>query len=491
MTSQTVESTSIVDAVGSLLERFRDELTGARQATRSQLIDFLARKLKISDSAAAKLFDDLSDAGVIVRGDESLDDTHLPGRDDQSWAIDAKHSGVIAVDASLDADEADTDESPALDLIRRAIRNRATDVHLDPFGDEIEVRLRIDGHLEHYCRLGQAIGKPLLQQLKIMAGLDPSEHFHALEGRLSLPVSMSHYDVRITATPVINGESVSLRLLRRDQIIRPLDTLGLSATDLQDLRERMGVGEGIILVGGPAGSGKTTTLYSLVYQLDNGRRNIVTIEDPVEYFVPGFSQIQVNPRHELSLATGLKTALRMDPDILLLGEIRDTETATAAMRAASCGKFVFTTFHTRDAASVVTASRDLHVDQRSLASNLRAVISQRLVRRLCDHCQDTRATTDEERKLFEQEAIDVPDRLPRGVGCKHCHGTGFHERTGVFEIAVIAPEIADAIEQGKSERELRELLRKKSVKSLTNDGLQKVRDGITTLEEVRSMYGFA
>ncbi|WP_442505221.1 GspE/PulE family protein [Novipirellula sp. SH528] len=491
MAFQTVESKSIVDAVQSLVDRFRLELTGARQATRTQLVDFLARKLKINQNAAAKLFDDLREAGVIVRGDEGLDDAHLPGRDDQSWEIDASHSAVLAVDATVDADVAEKTESPALTLIRRAIRHRATDIHLDPFDDEIEVRLRIDGQLEHYCRLSESIGKPLLQQLKVMAGLDPAEHFQALEGRLSLPTSISHYDVRITATPVINGEAVSLRLLRRDQIIRSLDSLGLATADLHDLRQRMGVGEGMILVGGPAGSGKTTTLYSLVYHLDNGRRNIVTIEDPVEYFVPGFSQIQVDTRHKMSLAAGLKTALRMDPDILLLGEIRDTETAAAAMRAASCGKFVFTTFHTRDAASVVTASRDLQVDQRSLASSLRAVISQRLVRRLCEHCRDTRATTDTERVLFEQEAIDVPERLPRAVGCKHCHGSGYHERTGVFEIVVATPEIADAIEQGKGERELREILRQANITSLTKDGLRKVRNGITTLEEVKAMYGFA
>ncbi len=491
MASRTVEPSSIVDAVHSLLERFCNELTGARQATRTQLVDFLARKLKITDRAAAKLFDDLREAGVILRGDESFGDAHLPGRDDQSWAIDVGHRGVLAVDASLDADEPETDESPALDLIRRAIRHRATDVHFDPFGDEIEVRLRIDGQLEHYCRLNETIGKPLLQQLKIMARLDPAEHFHSLEGRLSLPVSMSHYDVRITATPVVNGESVSLRLLRGDQIIRPLDTHGLTTTDLQNLQERMRIGEGIILVGGPAGSGKTTTLYSLVYHLDTGRRNIVTIEDPVEYLVPGLSQIQVDPRHGVSLATGLKTALRMDPDILLLGEIRDAETATVAMRAASCGKFVLTTFHTRDAASVMTASRDLQINQRSLASNLLAVISPRLVRKLCDNCRDTRATTDEERNLFEQEAIDVPEHVPRAAGCKHCHGSGYHERTGVFEVVVVTPEIADAIEQGKSERELRELLFEASVTSLRKDGLQKVRNGITTLEEVKAMYGFA
>lgn len=160
-------------------------------------------------------------------------------------------------------------------------------------------RFRIDGQLEHYCRLDQSIGEPLIHQLKILAKLNPTEHFHAQEGRLSLPVLMSHYDVRFTSTPVIYGEAVALRLLRRDQIIRPLDSLGLSAADLQNLRQRMCVGEGIILVGGPTGSGKSTTLYSLVHHLDDGRRNIVTIEDPVEYFVPGFSQIQLDGRHDL------------------------------------------------------------------------------------------------------------------------------------------------------------------------------------------------
>jgi type II secretory ATPase GspE/PulE/Tfp pilus assembly ATPase PilB-like protein len=483
---KTIESDTLVDAIKSLLDHFRDRMTGARQATRSQLVQYLAQQLNVTESVAAKLFDELRECGVVVRGDEDLLGRHFAGRDDQAWAIDTARTHLSTPQSWTEETEK-TSESAAMDLIRRAIRHRATDVHLDPFGDEIEVRLRIDGRLEHYCRLSQEIGVPLIHQLKVLGELDPAERFHAQEGRLTLPVSMSLYDVRFTSTPVINRECVALRLLRRDQIIRPLDSLGLSNVDLHNLTTQMDTGEGIILVGGPAGSGKTTTLYSLVYNLENAHHNVVTIEDPVEYFVPGFSQIQVDTRHGLTLASGLKTALRMDPDVLLVGEIRDADTAAAALRAASCGKFVFSTLHTRDASSVLSAASSLNVDRHTLASNLRAIISQRLVRRLCDQCRVTRETTDEERAIFEREAVDVPDRISRAVGCKHCRGTGYLERIGVFEIVIVTPDLTAAIENGISERELRDLLHNRGVKNLAKDGLHKVREGFTTLEEVQAM----
>lgn len=476
----------IVGAVKALFERFRDELTGPRQATRTDLVHFLARELVVSEEAAGRLFDDFRRSGVIVRGDEPLGDGELPGGGAQQWAVrlEGADDSFLGLEVPVPAE---AKETQAVELLRRAISLRATDIHLDPFGDEIEVRLRIDGRLEHYCRLSDSIGKQVMSQLQVLAELDPSEPFRSQEGRLRLPIGLSNYDVRITATQVAGGKAVALRLLRREQIIRPLDTLGLAERPFAEMGRLIGPGEGVVLIAGPSGAGKSTTLYSLVHALDDGRRNIVTIEDPVEYFVPAFLQLEIDPKHHISPADRLKTVLRMDPDVILIGEIRDADTAAAAMRAASCGKYVFSTFHSRDAASVVTGLRDLDIDDRSLANNLRAVISQRLVRRLCPHCRGTKTADAADRALFESEGLTAPRELPLKVGCDQCRKMGFRDRIGVFEIAPITPDVVAAIEEGKSERELRQLLRNNGVVSLTYDALRKVVDGVTTLEEVRQM----
>jgi type II secretory ATPase GspE/PulE/Tfp pilus assembly ATPase PilB-like protein len=400
-------------------------------------------------------------------------------------ATRSDHAPATPLD--LEAVDAVVEQTQALELLRRAIDRRATDIHLDPQGNEFEVRFRIDGRLEHYCRHSDDIGKHLMSQLLIMADLDPSEPFHPREGHVVLPPSLSDYDVRITATPAASGRTVALRLLRRDQLIRPLETLGLAEGPFQEIARLKGSGEGVVLVSGPSGSGKSTTLYSLLHALDDGGRKIVTIEDPVEYLVPAFVQLQVDLKHGLRPSDELRTVLRMDPDVILIGEIRDRETAAAAMQAASCGKYVFSTFHSRDAAGVITGLRDLGIDDRSAANNLRAVVSQRLVRRVCRGCRRMMPPEAAERALFEEEGLPSPNEVPVAVGCADCRGTGYHDRIGVFEIATIGADVVAAIESGKSERELRKLLRSAGVASLRHDALEKAAAGVTTLEEVRQM----
>lgn len=486
MHAASVSLTRIVDSVKSLLDRFRNELTGSRQATRTDLVHFLARELNLNEEAAGKLFEDFQRSGVIVRGDEGLSNDELPGGVTQTWAVRVEGAvdSLVGFEAPVPAEIIETQ---AVQLLRRAIGLRASDVHLDPYGDETEIRLRIDGRLEHYCRLSESIGKQVMSQFQVLADLDPSEPFNSQEGRLRLPIGLSEHDVRITTTPVAGGKAVALRLLRRNQIIRPLETLGLAEQSFAEMRRLIGPGEGVVLIAGPSGAGKSTTLYSLVHALDDGQRNIVTIEEPVEYLVPAFLQLQVDPKHDILPAARLKTVLRMDPDVILIGEIRDAETAAVAMRAAGCGKYVFSTFHSRDAASVITGLRGLNIDDRSLTNNLRAIISQRLVRRLCPDCRGTKPVDAADRSLFESEGISAPRDTPLSVGCDRCRHTGYQDRIGIFEVAPITPVVIAAIEDAKSETELRQLLRNNGVQSLASDALTKVIDGVTTLEEVRQM----
>jgi type II secretory ATPase GspE/PulE/Tfp pilus assembly ATPase PilB-like protein len=480
-----LEPSRLVDGIRSLVDRFKDELSGSRQATRTQLVRYLARRLEITETAAARLFAELESAGVVFRRDERLDD--LDGSADavQHWTIIADHSdGRVGRLEPPIPELVEESELKALELVRGAVRRRATDVHLDPFGDEIEIRLRIDGKLEHFRRLSATVGRQLMSQFKVLANLDPVEPFHAHEGRLHLPVDFYEYDVRITTVPVAGGEAVALRLLSRDQIIRPLTELGLSDSGVARVREMVGGAEGLVLVSGPSGAGKTTTLYSLIHDLDDGRRNIVTIEDPVEYFVPQFLQIEVDPRHGRTPAGGLRTVLRMDADVILLAEIRDAETAAAALTAAGCGKIVLSTVHARDAAAAITAMRQLNVDERSLASNLRGVIAERLVRRVCTKCRGSRPPTDAERDLFSQGGVEVPETLALAGGCDECRGTGYLGRIGVFEIGPFDADLAEGVAAGKTERELRALLRGKGIGGLRADALAKAAEGLTTVEEI-------
>ena len=376
--------------------------------------------------------------------------------------------------------------SSAVALLERAIRARATDVHLDPLGDDTEVRFRIDGRIEHYCRLAREVAHPLMTQLKIMSEVDIADPFHAQEGRFSLPRPLN-YEVRLTSAPVIDGETIALRLLNYENVLRPLESLGLADESLARLQTMLRQGEGVVLVTGPTGSGKTTTAYSMAHAMDDGHRNFVTIEDPVEYHIANFRQMSVDPRHNVTMTSGLRTLLRMDPDVVLVGEIRDAETADIAMRAASSGKYVFTTIHTRDVASTVTALRDLHIDNRSLAGNLTGLISERLVRRVCPHCHRQVPIDKAVEKFFRDSGIEPPKVLAEPGGCKQCRNTGYYQRVGVFEVVLPDREIRAAIDRGDSEDELRDLLRSRGTHSLLADGLAKVRDGITTLDEVRAM----
>jgi type II secretory ATPase GspE/PulE/Tfp pilus assembly ATPase PilB-like protein len=384
--------------------------------------------------------------------------------------------------------EGEHENAPAVDLIRRAAALRATDIHIDPSTDRTSVvRFRIDGRLERYCAMGADLADHLIHQLKNLAQLDITDPFHPQEGRVRLPASLSELEVRVTTAPVAAGQAMALRLFVRDNVFRPLNELGLSSASQSIVDQILRKGEGLSLVTGPTGAGKTTSVYSMLATLGTPDRNVVSVEDPVEFSVPFIRQLAVDTRHGITMTSGLRTLLRMDPDILFLGEIRDGEAAEIAMRAASSGKCVFSTLHTRDVASTVTALRDLRVDSRSLASNLTGIVNQRLVRRLCQHCRESRTTREDERTEFQVAGLDPPAQLAVAKGCSECRGTGYLGRIGVFEAVQCNDQLSAAIQREASEDEIRLIVCGAGMRNLTADALQKASEGITSYEEVREM----
>lgn len=389
----------------------------------------------------------------------------------------------------LQADQApDLDGNRVVELLRRAVQWRATDIHIDSVGpDRVWIRFRVDGKLRTFCHLDQHLAAPLLMQLRLMADLDTTHTFAPQEARLKLPPVLGMMEVRITIVPASDGDAVAMRLLRHETMPRPLGSLGMSPSTYAAVEEMLRHRPGLVLVTGPTGSGKTTTVYAMLQTLGPGNQNIVSIEDPVEYRVPGIRQLSVNTRHDLTMARGLRTLLRMDPDVVFIGEIRDVEALDIAMRASSSGRYVFSTLHTRDVASTITALRDLHADNYSLAGNLTGIVSQRLIRCLCQKCRVAVPITGEEREVFLAEDLEPPTQLFQPRGCNVCQNSGYYDRVGVFEAVVANDKIAAAIQSGASEDELQRVIRATHFRSLKYDALTKVRDGLTSLDEASGL----
>jgi type II secretory ATPase GspE/PulE/Tfp pilus assembly ATPase PilB-like protein len=292
--------------------------------------------------------------------------------------------------------------------------------------------------------------------------------------------------VRITTAPVANGEAIALRIIHCEKLYRPFNELGLSASSFTSVYRMLHQRSGLVLITGPTGAGKTTTAYSILNVLFTEQQNIISIEDPVELLVPFMRQLNVDQRHGFTMRAGLSTILRMDPDVVFVGEIRNAEAAHVAMQAASSGKRAFSTMHMRDVSATLSAMREFEIDRKTLADNISGVITQRLVRRLCTVCCERSCVTKYERELFHSQNQEAPVEIARSRGCGDCRGTGYNGRIGVFEAVVIEGDLAAAIRSEKSETELRELVRATGA-SLAADGLLKVRDGITTVEEIQDM----
>jgi len=370
-------------------------------------------------------------------------------------------------------------------VLKEAIDLRATDVHFEPFENELRVRYRVDGVLQDAAvpadiRRFQAA---IVSRLKILSSLDIAEKRLPQDGRIKLLVSSKEVDVRVSVIPMLHGEAVVLRLLNRSAALLGLKELGMSENDRKMFSGILELPHGIILVTGPTGSGKTTTLYAGLSQINNAERKIITIEDPIEYHLRGINQIQVSTKAGLTFARGLRSILRHDPDVVLVGEIRDYETAEISVQASLTGHLVFSTLHTNDAPGALTRLVDMGVEPYLVASSLEAILAQRLVRLICPDCKE-KMTEVEISRLRKEYGDNLPDTLYKGKGCRQCHGTGYRGRTGVFEFMHVSEEIRNMITERESSRHIRSIAAGQGMKSLREDGWRIVREGLTTVEEV-------
>jgi general secretion pathway protein E len=382
-----------------------------------------------------------------------------------------------------------TEEAPIIRLLnallQQAVKEKASDIHIEPYEKELDVRLRMDGILHKILSPPKIVQDALISRIKIMANLDIAEKRLPQDGRIRLLVGGRDIDIRVSIVPTSFGERAVLRLLDRKQGLIGLNEIGLEGEERGRFEEFLSRTNGILLVTGPTGSGKTTTLYAALNRIHTEEKNIITVEDPVEYQLKGVGQIQVNPRIGLTFASGLRSIVRQDPDVLMIGEIRDFETAEIAIQASLTGHLVLSTLHTNDAASAITRLIDMGVEPFLIASSLSAVLAQRLVRMICPQCKQSFEINEEEARYFEPvQSIPMPRMLYRGSGCNGCKGTGYMGRTGIFEIISINNDVRKMITGRADARMIKDSVFAKGMKTLYIDGLLKVLKGLTTLEEV-------
>jgi len=353
------------------------------------------------------------------------------------------------------------------DIFARAVELSASDIHVEPGEDRVVVRCRVDGVLTEIMSTHIRDFPAISSRIKLIAGLNIAESRLPQDGRTTFQLGRTELDMRVSTIPILTGESIVLRLLNKASVAYDLRALGMSETMLKDFNELIQIPHGMILVVGPTGSGKTTTLYSVINQLNDHKRKIITVEDPVEYQMAGLCQMQVNSQIGVDFASGLRSIVRQDPDVILVGEIRDRETADIAINAALTGHLVLSTLHTNDAVGAVTRLIDMNVEGFLVASALFGVMSQRLVRKVCTVCNGT----------------GVDESMP-GSRCRHCNATGFRGRTGIYEFLRVNDELREAISHNRPSSELEKIAVKNGMKTLLEDGRDKVAAGVTTAEEL-------
>ena len=378
------------------------------------------------------------------------------------------------------------DDAPIIRLINailtEAVKAEASDVHIETFENRLVVRFRVDGVLQEVLQQSRNLAKPIVSRIKIMSKLDIAERRLPQDGRLSLKIAGHAVDVRVSTIPSGHGERVVLRLLDKQAGRLDLSHLGMSDNTREEIGLLIHKPNGIILVTGPTGSGKSTTLYAGLQQINDRSRNILTVEDPIEYFLDGVGQTQVNTKVDMTFARGLRAILRQDPDVVMVGEIRDLETAEIAVQASLTGHLVLSTLHTNTAVGAITRLRDMGVEPFLLSSSVIGVLAQRLVRVLCQHCKASHPVTPKERELLRLENNEAAS-LYRPQGCEKCNKTGYQGRTGIYELVSMDDNLRTMIHDGAGEHLLEEYARKYSA-GIREDGRRKILEGLTTLEEV-------
>ena len=399
-------------------------------------------------------------------------------------------SSTLAIEEGLETDEviAAEDEAPALrnlnSIIQQAVKDRASDIHIEPQVGRLQIRFRIDGILHDTMSFSLSIHAALISRLKILSGMNIAERRRPQDGRFSARINDVDMDIRVACGNTVHGEMAVMRLLPKSGIVLDLKGLGFSSNALEKYEEMLKLPFGMILLGGPTGSGKTTTLYASINQLNRTESNIMTIEDPVEYYFEGVNQFQVNPKAGIDFANSLRSFMRLDPDVILVGEIRDIETARMATQAALTGHLVFSSVHANDAASILVRLADLGVEHFLVCSALAGTVSQRVLRRICPHCRAPYELNAEERMAYESEMGESPPQLHRGAGCIFCSDTGYLGRIGVFEVFVPTEEAKRLFIGGATATQIREQAIKDGMVPLMHDAMVKVKEGITTVSEV-------
>ena len=435
-------------------------------------------KAKDIETALMKYYDvqpeSISDLINAVTGDE-----HLAVLDDRGESIDLETIKEMA------------DSNPVKRLVNmvllEAIRNRASDIHFEPFENDFKMRYRIDGVLYEMLPPPKSIAVAIASRIKVMSNLDIAERRLPQDGRIELVVNGNPVDLRVSVLPTMFGESVVMRVLDRSNVSLDLERLGLREDDLQVFRQLIARPHGIVVVTGPTGSGKTTTLYAALNELNDVAVKILTSEDPVEYDIDGLVQVQINEDAGLTFQRCLRSFLRQDPDIILVGEMRDLETAKISVESSLTGHLVFSTLHTNDAPSSIARLLDLGLEPFLVTATLEAIVAQRLVRTICPHCKEEFVPTEEALMELNLTPEQTAGRVfYRGKGCDFCRGTGYSGRIAIYEIMVLDDEMRDMIINHKSANVLREAARRAGMRTLREGGLLAIYDGLTTIEEVIS-----
>jgi type IV pilus assembly protein PilB len=446
---------------------------------------------------------------LLTQASERSVDFVLAPASDIRWAIDSSYRAIGGVDRLVQAyEEVETarrrevetdtaevvdDSAPVVQVVARILtqakRDRASDVHIEPSQDVVRVRFRIDGALKEVLMLPANMGIGLVSRIKIMAGMNIVERRRPQDGQLTTSIDGVSTDVRVATASTIWGEKCVLRILDKTRSVLRLNELGMPVDTHETFSRFSRAPFGMVLCAGPTGSGKTTTLYATLTEVTDPTRNIMTIEDPVEFIFPSINQIQTNDQAGLTFATGLKAILRQDPDVILVGEIRDVETARIAVQSALTGHFVLSSLHATDSVSALHRFLDMGIESFLIASSVLAIVGQRLVRRICPSCK-TRYTPTNEEMSFYEESGGVPKRdFYQGTGCNFCGHTGYQDRIGVYELLQMTPEIKRLIVGWATQDELRRLAQKQGMRTLREEAISLVAQDTTTISEViRSIY---